>query len=92
MNSRRKPGFTSHAVADRDEARTELRADGLRYVSKAGGTDFPGSFGATMSCFRCGRHVARSSLQSFLLAGSRQYCCRGGCGKAAAAVPPSTGA
>ena len=59
--------------------KTQLREGGLRYVSKAGGSDFPGAFGATMSCFRCGRHVARSSLESFLLAGTRQYRCRAGC-------------
>jgi hypothetical protein len=63
----------------KDDVKTELRADGLRYVSKSSGTDFPGAFGATMSCFRCGRHVPRSGLRSFLLAGSRQYCCRNGC-------------
>jgi hypothetical protein len=63
----------------KQEVKTELRADGLRYVSKATGSDFPGAFGATMSCFRCGRHVARSSLRSFLLAGVRHYRCRNGC-------------
>ncbi|MES2938558.1 MAG: hypothetical protein V4864_12810 [Pseudomonadota bacterium] len=63
----------------KDDVKTELSANGLRYVSKATGSDFPGSFGATMSCFRCGRHVARSGLQSFLLAGTRQFSCRGGC-------------
>ena len=64
---------------DKDLVKTELRKDGLRYVSKATGSDFPGAFGATMSCFRCGRHVARSSLESFVLAGVRQYRCRAGC-------------
>ena len=64
---------------DKDPVKTELRKDGLRYVSKATGSDFPGAFGATMSCFRCGRHVARSSLESFALAGVRHYRCRAGC-------------
>ena len=63
----------------KDEVKTELRADGLRYVSKPTGSAFPGAAGATMSCLRCGRHVARSSLRSFLLAGVRQYRCRDGC-------------
>jgi hypothetical protein len=65
--------------AMKEQIKTELSADGLRYVSKTGGSDFPGSFGATMSCFRCGRHMARSRLRSFLLAGTRQFCCMGGC-------------
>ena len=64
---------------DKDPVKTQLREGGLRYVSKATGSDFPGAFGATMSCIRCGRHVARSSLESFLLAGARQYRCRAGC-------------
>lgn len=60
--------------------KTELRADGLRYVSKSAGTsEFPGAFGGTMSCFCCGRHVPRSTLESFLVAGVRQFRCRGGC-------------
>jgi hypothetical protein len=63
----------------KDPVKTEMRAGGLRYVSKTTGTDFPGAFGVTMSCFRCGKHVPRSRLESFLLAGSRQYRCRGGC-------------
>jgi hypothetical protein len=58
---------------------TQLRPDGLRYRSKVGGTDFPGSFGATMSCFRCGRHMPRSQLRAFKLAGAQQYRCRDGC-------------
>lgn len=62
-----------------EEVKTRMRADGLRYESKAGGTDFPGAFGATMSCIRCGRHVPRSRLVSFKLAGTRQLRCRDGC-------------
>ena len=61
------------------DVKTELRADGLRYVSKTTGSDFPGAFGATMSCFRCGRHRPRSQLESFLLAGTRQFRCRERC-------------
>jgi hypothetical protein len=63
----------------RQEVKTELREGGLRYVSKTTGSDFPGAFGATMSCLRCGRHMPRSQLRSFLLAGSRQFRCREGC-------------
>ncbi|MBL0390375.1 hypothetical protein JJ685_04400 [Ramlibacter monticola] len=61
------------------DVKTTLRPGGLRYASKVGGTDFPGAFGATMSCFLCSKHVSRSSLVSFLVAGRRQYRCRNGC-------------
>jgi hypothetical protein len=60
---------------------TKIRPGGLRYESKEGGTAFPGAFGATMSCVRCGRHVPRSTLEPFSLAGSRLYRCKGGCAK-----------
>lgn len=63
----------------KQEVKTEVKADGLRYVTKSTGSDFPGSFGATMSCFRCGRHRPRSQLRSFVLAGMRQFCCRPEC-------------
>ena len=58
---------------------TEVRPDGLRYVSKTQGTDFPGAFAATMSCFVCGKHVPRSSLQSFRVAGSMHFRCKVRC-------------
>ena len=60
--------------------KTKILADGLRYESKAGApTGLPGAIGATMSCFQCGKHVPRSTLRPFLLAGSRHYRCRDGC-------------
>jgi hypothetical protein len=71
--------FITKGQDDKPEVKTEMRTGGLRYISKTTGTDFPGAFGVTMSCLRCGRHVPRSRLESFLLAGSRQYRCRGGC-------------
>jgi hypothetical protein len=61
------------------EVPTKVRAGGLRYESKAGGTDFPGAYGATMSCILCGRHLPRSRLVAFKLAGALQYRCRAGC-------------
>jgi hypothetical protein len=61
------------------EVKTKVRSGGLRYESKTTGTDFPGAFGATMSCFRCGRHVPRSRLVAFKLAGGQQFRCREGC-------------
>ena len=62
-----------------DDVKTKIRAGGLRYESKAGGTEFAGPYGATMSCMKCGRHLLRSKLESFMLAGTRQQRCRGGC-------------
>jgi len=60
--------------------KTCITADGLRYVSKAvTHREFPGAPGSTISCLLCGRHVVRSGLSSFLVAGRRQYRCRGGC-------------
>ncbi|MDB5899925.1 MAG: hypothetical protein JWP22_1131 [Ramlibacter sp.] len=61
------------------EIKTKVRSGGLRYESKSTGTDFPGAFGATMSCFRCGRHVPRSQLVAFKLAGGQQFRCKDGC-------------
>ncbi|MBC5768023.1 hypothetical protein [Ramlibacter albus] len=61
------------------EVTTKVRANGLRYKSKASGTEFPGPFGATMSCIVCGRHLPRSRLMPFRLAGALQYRCKEGC-------------
>ena len=62
-----------------DDIKTKVRNGGLRYESKTPGTAFPGAFGAAMSCFLCSRHVPRSTLESFTVAGMRQLRCRGGC-------------
>lgn len=59
---------------------TRIRPDGLRYESKEPAhPTFPGGFGATLSCFRCGKHIPRANLEAFALAGKRQFRCRGGC-------------
>jgi hypothetical protein len=63
----------------KDDVPTKVKAGGLRYASKATGTDFPGPYGATMSCMLCGRHLLRGRLVSFKLAGSRQFRCKDGC-------------
>ncbi|NML42527.1 hypothetical protein HHL11_02120 [Ramlibacter sp. G-1-2-2] len=62
-----------------DEIKTKVRAGGLRYQSKSPGTAFAGPFGGTMSCILCSRHMPRSRLESFRLAGNLQYRCRDGC-------------
>lgn len=61
------------------QVKTEIRPGGLRYASKPTGSLFPGGTAGTMSCYRCSRHVARSQLEAFQVAGTRQYRCRGGC-------------
>lgn len=58
---------------------TKVRPGGLRYESKTTGTEFPGPYGATMSCILCGRHLLRARLVAFKLAGNRQFRCRDGC-------------
>lgn len=64
----------------RTELKTAIREGGLRYESKADSVNvFPGAPGRTISCLLCGRHVPRSGLRSFLLAGRIQFRCRDGC-------------
>jgi hypothetical protein len=63
----------------KDEVKTKVRAGGLRYESKSPGTDFPGPYGGTMSCFVCSRHMPRSRLVAFKVAGTLQFRCRDGC-------------
>lgn len=63
----------------KDDVLTKVRPGGLRYESKTTGTDFPGPYGATMSCILCGRHLLRTRLVAFKLAGVRQFRCRDGC-------------
>jgi hypothetical protein len=63
----------------REPSKTRISQDGLRYVSKAQGTEFPTALGFTMSCFRCGRHRPRTRMESFSVAGTRQWRCKGGC-------------
>jgi len=66
-------------AAVKDEVKTKMRPSGLRYESKTAGTDFPGPYGGTMSCFVCGRHVPRTRLVAFRMATGVQYRCRDGC-------------
>lgn len=64
------------------EVKTAVLADGLRYRSKTAGSPFTaaGSFGAaTMSCFLCGKHRARSLLKSRKLLGKSQAVCSPSC-------------
>lgn len=66
----------------KEEVKTSIDADGLRYRSKASGSPFSaaGSFGAaTMSCFLCGKHRPRSMLKSRKLLGRFQTVCNPSC-------------
>lgn len=62
-----------------DDVKTRIRPDGLRYESKASGSEFPSWFGATMSCFCCGRHLPRSRMKMIRVAGCPQFRCKDGC-------------
>ncbi len=66
----------------RAEVKTAVLADGLRYKSKVSGSPFTAavSFGAaTMSCFLCGKHRARSLMTTRKLVGKAQTVCAPSC-------------
>ena len=66
----------------RSEAKTAVLADGLRYKSKVSGSPFQAaaSFGAaTMSCFLCGKHRARSLMGTRKVLGKSQAVCSPSC-------------
>ena len=67
----------------KDDVKTSIDSDGLRYRSKAPGSPFvaAGNFSAaTMSCFVCGKHRPRASLKSRKLLGKTQFVCAPRCG------------
>ncbi|MBC7703632.1 MAG: hypothetical protein H7274_06775 [Rhodoferax sp.] len=77
------------------EAKTAVMADGLRYKSKASGSPFAAaaSFGgATMSCFMCGKHRARSLMGTRKVAGKSQTVCAPSCKALDEASNPSSSA
>ena len=64
------------------DTKTTVLADGLRYKSKVSGSPFTAasSFGAaTMSCFLCGKHRARSQMMSKKILGKSQAVCAPSC-------------
>ncbi|MDO9400873.1 MAG: hypothetical protein Q7T46_05390 [Polaromonas sp.] len=64
------------------ETKTTVLADGLRYKSKVSGSPFAAtaSFGAaTMSCFLCGKHRARSLMGTRKVLGKSQAVCAPSC-------------
>ena len=69
------------------EIKTSIDSDGLRYRSKSPGSPFVAAGGlgaATMSCFLCGKHRARTALKSRKLLGKTQFVCAPSCSEAAA--------
>ena len=71
----------THNMA-RADAKTTVLADGLRYKSKISGSPFAAttSFGAaTMSCFMCGKHRARSLMGTRKVLGKSQAVCAPSC-------------
>ena len=71
-----------HHTMAKDEIKTTIDSDGLRYRSKPAGSPF-GSAGAfttaTMSCFLCGKHRPRASLKGRKLLGRTQFVCAPSC-------------
>jgi len=66
----------------KDDVKTTIEADGLRYRAKAPGSPLAstGVFSAaTMSCFLCGKHRPRTSLKSRRLLGKAQFVCSPTC-------------
>lgn len=59
-----------------DNAITVIAEDGLRYKTKQGGSPFGASSGlGTMSCYKCGRHKARSLGSFKKLLGKSMFVC-----------------
>ena len=76
-------------VMAKADTKTKMLADGLRYKSKVSGSPFTAatSFGAaTMSCFLCGKHRARSQMSSRKILGKSQAVCAPSCKEAEAAA------
>lgn len=66
----------------RADSKTTVLADGLRYKSKVSGSPFAASasFGAaTMSCFLCGKHRARSQMGTRKVLGKSHAVCAPSC-------------
>ena len=66
----------------RADAKTAVLADGLRYKSKVSGSPFAATTScgaATMSCFMCGKHRARSLMGTRKVLGKSQAVCSPSC-------------
>jgi hypothetical protein len=60
-----------------EQVASTLSPDGLRYVSRAGGSPFAGrsNGGDTRSCLLCGTHKLISNGRFKLLCGKQQFVC-----------------
>jgi len=66
----------------RPDTKTKILDDGLRYQSKVKGSPFntgPNYKAAMMSCFLCGTHRIRTSMQNRTLLGKTQAVCAPSC-------------
>ncbi|MEN9543460.1 MAG: hypothetical protein RLZZ598_293 [Pseudomonadota bacterium] len=66
----------------KDQIKTAVDADGLRYRSKAPGSPFGVGTtysSGTMSCFLCGKHRPRAMLKTRKLLGKSQPVCAPSC-------------
>lgn len=79
-----KSPATEGIESKRPKKGVQIIADGLRYKNKPTGSPFAkitGSFGSTMSCFKCGKHRPSSELDTKKFMGKSQKVCKGGCVK-----------
>jgi hypothetical protein len=68
--------------SSKDEVKTAIEPDGLRYKSKTPGSPFAGhgAFAAgTMSCFKCGKHRPRAVLKSRRILNRNEMVCSPSC-------------
>jgi hypothetical protein len=68
--------------SSKDEVKTAIEPDGLRYKSKTPGSPFAGhgAFAAgTMSCFKCGKHRPRAVLKSRRILNRNEMVCTPSC-------------
>jgi hypothetical protein len=66
----------------KDDVKTTIDPDGLRYKSKTPGSPFAGhgAFAAgTMSCFKCGKHRPRTVLKSKRILNRNEMVCSPSC-------------
>lgn len=68
---------------NKDDSKSTMDADGLRYLQKPAGSPFARGgttfLMATMSCFLCGKHRPRPSLKTRTLLGKVQNVCAPSC-------------
>ena len=67
-------------MARRSSNSSVIREDGLRYASRAAGSQFStGTMKSTMSCFKCGAHRASDAMKSQRILGKSRRVCAPSC-------------